>query len=96
MYHTYTKINILTIYYCLLYITNYLKREILHLVRTNNKIYKRRISDCSLLDEIDQVFGGFLTRKNIGSLIMLMHVKRFFKSVAHVFVAFCDWSKNNC
>eukprot|EP00102_Acyrthosiphon_pisum_P023776 XP_016660986.1 PREDICTED: uncharacterized protein LOC100167639 isoform X4 [Acyrthosiphon pisum] len=35
-------------------------------VRTNNKISKRRISDCSLLDEIDQVFGGFLTRKNIG------------------------------
>lgn len=54
---------------------NYLIREILHLVRTNNKVYKRRISECSLLDEIDQVFGGFLTRRNIGSLNMLMHVK---------------------
>ncbi|XP_026805418.1 uncharacterized protein LOC113548641 isoform X3 [Rhopalosiphum maidis] len=35
-------------------------------VRINNKTSKRRISDCSLLEEIDQVFGGFLTRKNIG------------------------------
>lgn len=59
----YVKINI--VYYNIINC----KREFLHLVRTNNKKNKRRISDCSFFDEIDQVFGGFLTRKNIGWLI---------------------------
>jgi hypothetical protein len=48
-----------------------LKLGFLNLVRINNKTSKRRISDCSLLEEIDQVFGGFLTRKNIGWLIYI-------------------------
>lgn len=66
------KINIESKYSSItLYSILCLNRGFLHLVRTNNKLLKRRISDCSLFDEIDQVFGGYLTRRNIGSLICL-------------------------
>lgn len=37
-----------------------------HLVGTGDRATRRRT--CSFFDEIDQLFGGFLTRKTIGSL----------------------------